>query len=267
MKKDVLGIKIDDISIDEIAKTVQGWLSKSGKHYIVTPNPEIVMMAQKDQELKSIINNADLAIPDGAGLKLTGDIRCLSPGIDVMEKLVKMASERGFTIGLLGGRGQVANETAERLLRKYPKLKVIFAKSGGEIDEEGRQLSVLSPQFSDSSSQVVGIPITDKQKTEKQNSENKQLKTDTRKTDLLFVAFGPPKQEKWIYKNLDKLDIKVAMGVGGAFDYISGTVPRAPIWIRNLGFEWLFRLAVQPWRIKRQLALVKYLFYVKLNSW
>lgn len=229
MKKDILGVKIDDITLNEAVELVGKWLNGVGKHYIVTPNPEIVMMAQKDEELKKIINNADLAIPDGVGLKLAGDIECITPGIDVMEKLIKMVSERGFTTGFLGGRGGVAEKVAECLKEKYPKLKVTFAESGGEVDKEGKLLKLLK------------LP--------------KLLNCD-----LLFVAFGPPKQEKWIDKNLDKISVKVAMGVGGAFDYLSGNVPRAPRWIRNLGWEWLFRLIIQPWRIKRQLALLKYIW-------
>lgn len=225
MKKDVLGVKIDDVSIPEIVNIVETWLKKGGKHYIVTPNPEIVMMAQKDIELKKIINKADLAIPDGRGLKLAGDILNHSPGIDVMERLIKEVSEKGATVGFLGGRGDVAELCAKRLSRKYPNLKISFARSDDEVDDEGRLLKSLK------------IP----------------------KLDLLFVAFGPPKQEKWIVKNLDKLPVTVAMGVGGSFDYISGKIPRAPLWIRNLGLEWLFRLITEPWRIRRQLSLIKYL--------
>ena len=80
--------------------------------------------------------------------------------------------------------------------------------------------------------------------------------------DLLFVALGHIKQEKWIAANLDKIPVHLAMGVGGAFDYLSGRVPRAPKWMRDLGFEWLFRLIMQPWRIKRQLALGQYIRYL-----
>jgi len=229
MKRKVLGIKIDDVSIPEIVNTVAGWLKKGGKHYIVTPNPEIVIMAQKDTELKEIINKADLAIPDGNGLRLTTEIVCNSPGIDVMEELVKRASDWGAAVGFLGGRGDVAEKTAECLKKKYPKLKVSFADSGGEVNEEGKLLKSLK------------LP----------------------KLDLLFVAFGPPKQEKWIAKNLAKLPVKVAMVVGGSFDIVSGKLLRAPLWIRKLGLEWLFRLAVQPWRIKRQLSLIKYLLMLR----
>lgn len=214
MKKYILGVGIDDINIDQVVRKVEGWLKKGGKHYIVTPNPEFLVTAQSDPEFKKILNNADLAIPDGRGLKLAGDILNHSPGIDVMEELVKRSSDWAVAVGFLGGRGNVAEKTAERLKKKYPALKVKF------ISEEP---------------------------------------DDIPKLDILFVAFGHPKQEKWISKNLPKLPVKVAMGVGGSFDYLSGKVPRAPLWIRNIGMEWLFRLILEPWRIKRQLSLIKYL--------
>lgn len=224
MKKDILGVKIDDVNLDQALRTVQSWLKRSGKHYIVTPNPEIVVMAQQDEDLKNILNNADLAIPDGVGLKLTTDIVCHTPGVDLMEELIKLAADQGFTVGFLGGKEGIAAKTAECLLRKYPKLKVTFAQSGGQIDQQ---------------------------------------------CDLLFVALGAPKQEKWIAKNLDKSPVRVAMGVGGALDYLSGQVPRAPKWLRSLGLEWLFRLIIQPWRIKRQLTLVHFvlkMLYGKLKT-
>lgn len=226
MKVDVLGVKVDDVTMDEAIDRVCGWLARGGRHYIVTPNPEMVVAAQKDEIFKKILNDADLAIPDGRGLKLSGKVKNTVYGTDFMEKLVSLAAEKGFTTGFLGGRDEVAKKTAECLKKKYPGLKVAFAESGGEVDEDG-ELVAAAP------------------------------------TDLLFVAFGHIKQEKWIVSNLDKIPVKVAMGVGGAFDYLSGTVPRAPEWIRNLGFEWLFRLLIQPWRIKRQLALFKYLWLIK----
>lgn len=236
MKKTILGIKIDDVNLDQAVDMVKGWLSKGGKYYIVTPNPEIVVMAQKDSELKNIINKADLAIPDGIGLKLFTDIVCYTPGIDLMEQIIKLAADLGFTTGFLGGREGIAKRASECLLRKYPKLKVSFVSDGGIINEKGEM-----------------IGETQKNK----NSLNtKYLIPDT---DILFVAFGPPKQEKWIAKNLEKLPVKVAMGVGGSFNVFGGNVPRAPLWVRNLGFEWLFRLVIEPWRIKRQLALLKFI--------
>lgn len=214
MKKNILGVKIDDVNMDEAVSKVHLWLQGKAKKYIVTPNPEFIVTAQSDPQFKKILNNADLAIPDGAGLKLSGLIKNTIPGTDLMEKLVEKSVDWGITVGFLGGRNGVAEKTADCLQKKYPGIK------------------------------IDSFP------------------------DLLFVAFGHPKQEKWIYKNLPKLKVKVAMGVGGAFDYISGQVPRAPKFLRNLGLEWLFRLLIQPWRIKRQFKLLTYLWFcVKLRLW
>lgn len=231
MKVDVLGVKIDDINMDDAVDTVKSWLQKGGKHYIVTPNPEILVAAQKDSRLKKILNEADLSIADGIGLKLSGKIRSIVPGTDLVEKLVELSAEKGFVVSFLGGREEVAKKCAECLKKKYPRLKVGFAGSGGEVDSEGEE--VLT---SDSGN----FPLPP--------------------CDLLFVAFGHIKQEKWIVNNLKKMPVKITMGVGGAFDYLSGNVSRAPEWVRRLGFEWLFRLMRQPRRIRRQLGLFEYLW-------
>lgn len=220
MKKILLGVRIDDVSLDQSVQIVENWLKNPGSHYIVTPNPEFLVDAQKDLKFKEILNHADLAIPDGKGLKLGSDIVCNTPGIDLMERLVKLAAEKGFTTGFLGGRNQVAELTAKRLQKKYSGLKVAF------ISEEPTKISRM---------------------------------------DILFVAFGHPKQEIWIAENLEKIPVKVTMGVGGAFDYISGRILRAPAWIRRLNLEWLFRLIIQPWRIKRQLKLLKYLWLIMVH--
>ncbi len=251
MKKFVLGIKIDDININQALQIVKGWLKKEGKYYIVTPNPEIIVMAQKDEEFKNILNKANLSIPDGIGLKLSGDIVCNTPGIDLLESIIKMAADLGYTTGFLGGRDTVAEKSAECLKKKYPKLKVSFASSAGEIDNDGNEMGVLNHE------------------SRMMNQEKKQKKHNSLfiipDSDILFVAFGPPKQEKWIAKNLDKIPVKLAMGVGGAFDFLSGKVPRASVWIRKMGLEWLFRLIIQPWRIKRQLSLIKYIWLLLLD--
>lgn len=221
MKKDVLGVKVDDVNMDQALETVHKWLKGKKKRCIVTPNPEIIMAAQKDSRYRKLLNDADLSIPDGIGLKLSGKVKNHVAGVDFMEELVKQSIDWGVAVGFLGGRGRVAERTADCLRNKYPKLKVSF------VSEEPGE-----------------IPAT----------------------DILFVAFGAPKQEQWIADNLDKIPVKVAMSVGGSFDYISGAVPRAPFWIRKAGFEWLFRLIVQPWRMKRQLALIKYVLLLIYDS-
>ncbi len=235
MKVNVLGVKINDVNMDQAIETVEGWLNGTGKHYVVTPNPEMLISAQKDSVFKKILKMADLSIPDGVGLKLSGKVKNTVYGTDLMERLVALSAENGFTVGLLGGQKGVAEKCAECLKKEYPGLKIAFAESGGEVNKSGKLLRSL----------------------ESLKSLN---------ADILFIAFGHGKQEKWIAENLGKIPVKVAMGVGGAFDYLSGNVPRAPKIIRKIGFEWLFRLAVQPWRIKRQFVLLKYLWLLTKNK-
>lgn len=236
-KVNLLGVKIDDITSDEALEVVKGWVTRpadggkgKAKHYIVTPNPEFLVAAQEDLVFRKILNDADLSIPDGAGLKLSGRVKNVVYGIDFMEKLVALSEDYGFTVGLLGGKDTVAKRCAECLRKKYPKVRIVYTDNGGVIDNNGEWVEGNRLAFS---------PI-----------------------DILFVAFGHIKQEKWIKNNLNKIPVKVAMGVGGAFDYLSGDVLRAPQFIRVLGFEWLFRLILQPWRIKRQLALIKYVLLI-----
>ena len=107
MKREILGVKIDDLNMEEALGMVEGWLGKSEKHYIVTPNPEMLVEAQKNPEFKEILNKADLAIPDGAGLKLAG-INNRVAGVDFMEQLVNLAAEKDWTVGFLGGQEGVA---------------------------------------------------------------------------------------------------------------------------------------------------------------
>lgn len=226
-KVDVLGIKVDDVSEEEALNIVGELLKKPGKYYIVTPNPEFIVAAYKDPVFTKILNDADLSIPDGIGLKLVGKVKNRVTGIDLMEKMVALASQKGYSVGFLGARGDIAQRAAQAFKNKYSNLKISLAESGGEA-----------------------FTLT-----------NLNIKP----TDILFVAFGHGKQEKWIMDNLSQVPVKLAMGVGGAFDVISGDVPRAPQWIRNIGLEWLFRLIIQPWRIKRQLALIKFLWLVALG--
>lgn len=264
MKVDILGVNVDKVNMTQSVEQVLEWVKKGGKHYIVTPNVEIIMAAQEDKEFREILNKADLAIPDSARIgwanevlneknpfaKLLKWMLFLFPtlggksvssfpnlfqvdivtGTDLMEELIQVANEKGFTVGFLGGHRNVADKLVKVLKGKYPELKVVFAESGGEVDMDGNMTAV-------------------------RDSRPKSV-------DILFVAFGHVKQEKWIAKNLEKYPVKVMMGVGGAFDYLSGSIPRAPLWVRNLGLEWLFRLGVQPWRIRRFGNLIRFLFKV-----
>lgn len=231
-KIEILGVRVSNISFEQALNATISYIERGGKHYIVTPNPEFIVRAASDKTFRDILNNADIALPDGFGLRLANTkLSHTVTGTDLMEALCRVCSEKGFTVGFLGGKDNIAIRLAECLKKKYPGLRVNFAASGGVIDSSGEQR------------EKILVP----------------------KTDILFVAFGHVKQEKWIAKNLPNLPVSVAMGVGGAFDYLSGTVPRAPRIIRKLGLEWFFRLIIEPWRIKRQTNLLKFIWQVMVH--
>lgn len=232
-KKNILGVGITNATKDQILEYIIKSLENfKKKYFIVTPNPEFLVLANKNLEFKNILNRAELASADGVGVLLAGKILGKSlksrfAGVELLESLCKGAVGKPITVGFLGGRAGVAEKTAECLGLRYPSLKIAFA--GSEWPEDNFVL------------------------------ENQRGKTSI---DILFVAYGVPKQEMWINENLEKIPVKIAIGVGGAFDYISGKTPRAPLFLRNIGLEWLFRLLLQPWRLKRQLALIEFAFLV-----
>lgn len=261
----VLGVWVDKVTMEKAVDLVMNWVKEGGKHYIVTVNPEFVMASRKDPEFKRVLNEADLAIPDGVGLKLASDMESIIAGVDLVEKLCERVVDYGFTTGFLGSRGGSAKKAAECLQKKYPGLKAVFAEDGPEVDMGGNEkLDVRSWKIDNE---------IRSRKLEKDQTSNIQfrdppsnLQHPASNIDILFVAFGQVKQEKWIAKNLDKLPVKVMMGVGGSFDEISGRVPRIPKWVQSLGLKWLARLIIQPWRIKRQTALLKFFWLVTFKK-
>ncbi|MBU3957203.1 WecB/TagA/CpsF family glycosyltransferase [Patescibacteria group bacterium] len=211
-------------------------IAQGKKTFVVTPNPEFFVFARHNPWFEAILKKADLAVPDGIGLiwasRFLGQpIKERISGTDLMEKLCRKAAKKKWSVYLLGGEAGVAKKTLVVLKKRYPGLQG-WADSGPRID-------------------ILG-------------SEAKESirKINSKKPDLLFVAFGMGKQEKFITDNWGKLKVTLAMGVGGAFDYLSGQVPRAPEWVREAGLEWLFRLFRQPWRWKRQLRLIEFVWLV-----
>jgi N-acetylglucosaminyldiphosphoundecaprenol N-acetyl-beta-D-mannosaminyltransferase len=233
-KTKILNVDITNETEEKVLEYLFKRLKNTDKKtFIITPNPEILVYASKHLAYQDKLNSADIALPDGVGLFFASGLlgRPLTEritGVDFLEKLCIEAKEKPLSMGFLGGKDGVAKTTAECLLEKYPWLNIVFV--GSEWNEEGYRLN-------------------------KKNQEAKVI-------DILFVAYGVPKQEEWIYEQLPTLPVKAAIGVGGAFDYLSGTVMRAPFIIRFLGFEWLFRLIVQPWRWRRQLALLEFIALV-----
>lgn len=248
MKVDILGVKIDGLTMREALARIEGFLKDEEFHFVVTPNPEIVIFAQKDRKFAEILNHADLAIPDGEGLvwaaKILGkNIKERVSGVDLADEICKMAAEKGFRIGFLGGGPGVADEARECQIRKYPGLKVVFSLGS---DPENAIKNIAD-----------SLRLTDYRKKNKNAVVGSQ-----RAVDILLVAYGFPKQEYWMAKYGRRSGVKVAIGVGGALDYFAGRLRRAPKFIRILGLEWLWRLILEPWRIKRQKALLKFIWLV-----
>lgn len=250
-KKEILGVGITSAKEEEILEYIFASIkNRQEKYYIVTPNPEIVTYAQAYPAYKRILNKAKIALCDGVGImlasKLMGNpIEERVTGVDLLECICKKASredskeaKNAVTVGFLGAGKGVALKASERLEERYPGLQVVF----------------IAEEWNDEACKIQDVRF-------KNNLINHKSKI-INQIDILFVAFGFPKQEEWMAEHLHKLPVKVMIGVGGAFDYLSGKVPRAPKAIRSIGLEWLYRLIRQPWRIKRQLVLPKFLFLV-----
>jgi N-acetylglucosaminyldiphosphoundecaprenol N-acetyl-beta-D-mannosaminyltransferase len=204
-----------------------------GHHQVATVNPEFVMSAQKDREFSRVLESADLCLADGTGVVWAArrqgcDLSGPVPGVDLVPPLAAMCARRGFRLFLLGAAPGVAAQLAARLLADLPNLEV--AAHPGSPD----------PSSDDDTLRLI----------------------HEHRTQVLLVAFGAPKQDLWIARLKDRLGVSVAIGVGGAFDYLTGGVPRAPVWMRKAGLEWLHRLANQPWRIRRMMVLPAYAFKV-----
>ena len=233
-KVEILKVKIDNLDFPTALKRVERMVQRGGKHLVVTPYSESIVVAQNDLKFRKILNSAALSIPDGVSLvwasRLLGKpLKERITGVDFMVALCGLSAKKGYRIFLLGGRNKVAEKTADCLKKRFLGLKIGYFEGSPDVKRE----------------------------TKKQL--NKTIaKINSFSPDLLFVAYGPVVQEKWLAKNLKKLNVKVAMGVGGAFDYLSGRIPRPPLFLRKLGLEWFFRLLIQPWRIKRQIAILKF---------
>jgi N-acetylglucosaminyldiphosphoundecaprenol N-acetyl-beta-D-mannosaminyltransferase len=190
---------------------------------ICTANPEFILTAQEDAKFKAILNQADLVIPDGVGVlwaarQLGKFLPERVAGSDLVVRLAERGAQQGWRIFFLGAAEGVAARAAEILQARFPAFNCVGTFSG-------------SPRIEDEAEILRHIHAA--------------------QPDILFVAFGHPKQDKWIARLREKLNVPVSMGVGGSFDFIAGVVPRAPLWLQRLNLEWLYRLWKQPWRAGR----------------
>ena len=220
----ILKVKVHALTNTQILDLIEAFIASGKPHQLVTVNPEFVIAAQHDLEFRRIINNAALALPDGIGLLKaarflkTTPLPERVPGSDLVVRLAELSDRKGYRIFFLGAWQGVAKKAIDTLKVQYPNLRVAGWYAGSPSLEENEAIV----------QQIL-----------------------TRKPDILLVAYGAPKQDKWIARNFDRLQVPVCIGVGGSFDFIAGSARRAPRWMRRLGLEWLHRLIMQPWRWRR----------------
>lgn len=231
-KENYLGVNVCCEKEETIFDNIDSIIKNKKPSFIVAINPEKIMKAICDENLMKLLNSASIQIPDGIGIVIAsrikgGKIKKRITGIDLMEKIIKRASQKSYRVFLLGAKPGTADEAAKILYLKYPGLRIA---------------GVMDGYFKDDNEAVSKISDA--------------------KPDILFVAMGSPKQEYWITKNMEKLKVPLCMGIGGSLDVISGNVKRAPEFMRKSGLEWLYRLFKEPWRYKRMAVLPLFLFKV-----
>lgn len=232
----MLGINIENEDEKTILEKIEKYLIKpEGFFQIVSLNPENLVVATEDETFNRIVREAQIKIVDGVGVVLAGRVLGvkLGPrftGVDLMKFLLKFASDRRLTVALVGGGPKIAEKVVDCQSKEFSEVRFIALEGISDIyhpktDEEEKIFSIVArhkPQF-------------------------------------LFAAFGSPFTEIWLDKHKKQLSGIVVMSVGGAFDYLSGNISRAPKIFRLIGLEWLYRLVRQPWRYRRQLRLFKFI--------
>lgn len=229
----VFGVKIDNVNREESLQIAERFLGEDRFHYIVTLNPEGVIIAQEDPDFMSIINHADLVVADGSWLLkavrfLGYNLKERVAGIDLLLDILGLCRNKDLSVYLLGAREDIILNAKRNLEAMFSGIRIVGFHSGYfDKEEEIRileEIERLGPHF-------------------------------------LVVGMGMPKQELWISRHKD-LPVRLAIGVGGSFDVLSGTIPRAPHWLQALGLEWLYRVLKDPKRIKRLSFIPKFLILV-----
>ncbi|HEX6061409.1 MAG TPA: WecB/TagA/CpsF family glycosyltransferase [Candidatus Limnocylindria bacterium] len=232
---DILGVGFDRVALVDAVAEIERCLDLGQRTFIITANPEFVMLCREDPELAAIAAGADLVVPDGTGAvvaaRLLGDpLPGRAPGRLLVDRLAALANERGLSMFLLGAGPGIAERAAATLRARHPELR-IAGTYGGSADDDGNVLPRV----------VAARP------------------------DVILVAFGMPKQERWIARNLAQLpSARVAVGVGGSLDYLAGAAKPPPGVVHAVGLEWLWRLVRDPKRWRRQRVLPRFVVLVLL---
>jgi N-acetylglucosaminyldiphosphoundecaprenol N-acetyl-beta-D-mannosaminyltransferase len=247
-----MGVRFSHLSTEAALTTVRNHVGKKRSNRpltVFTPNVEQLLQAVDDSQFLTTLNSADVSVPDSVGL-ITADwyrafatgkawlVRDRVTGIDLAEQICAEASIQGWKVVLIGGIGQAGELAVENLKKRFSGLRVWLAPSPVKVELE------------------TGVEFR----------QTLQILNQIQ-PDVLLVGFGAPKQERWILKHSKELPVKVVMAVGGSIDVWAGILPRAPLWLREVGLEWLWRLMVQPWRIRRQWRLVRFGWMVLRGKW
>lgn len=233
-KVNIMGVKVDNITMDKAVGQAAELIKEGGFHCVFTPNPEIIWNARKDSELNTILNNADLLLPDGIGVIMASKIKkhpipervC---GYDFTRRLLNV---KGLSFFLFGAKPGVAERAAQKLKEENPDVHIAGTRNGYFSEE--KDTDDIIKEINDSGA------------------------------DVLIVCLGVPKQERWIYRNRKKLKPSLCVGVGGTLDVIAGDVKRAPDIFIKLNLEWLYRMIKQPSRLKRNWVLPAFILNVLL---
>ncbi|MDA8345757.1 MAG: WecB/TagA/CpsF family glycosyltransferase [Thermaerobacter sp.] len=231
MTETFLDVPVDVITTEAALEAASAAISGGAPLLVVAVNPEKVIKAEHDPDLRSFIAQAGLRIPDGVGLIIAsrlrgGRLRERVTGIDLFLALCERAAAHGWRIYLLGARREVVEDAAKELQHRFPRITIAGLRDGYFAPDEAQSVA----------DEVAAA-----------------------RTDLLFVALGSPLQENFLRRSGERTGARVLMGVGGSFDVLAGRVPRAPQAMRSVGLEWLYRLYREPWRIRRMAALPVFL--------
>ncbi len=228
----IIGVRVDRVNFEEALNIAANYLRGDYPHLIVTADATTTVIAQHDRQLFEIVNSASLVTPDSAGIiwaakRLGRPIAEKVSGVDLAWKLCEICAEEGHPVYLLGAAPGIADRAAKNLCKAYPRLEIAGVQHG----------------FFENDDEVI-------------------QKIASSGAKLLLVAMGIPKQEKWIAQNMENLNIRLAMGVGGSFDVFAGEVKRAPKWMRDRGLEWMHRLISNPKKIFKVAKLPQFVWLV-----
>ena len=241
-KQKLLNTYVNNVSMEQTISEIEEMIANDKKSYIVAINVDVVMKIENDSYLKKIVDSADMVLVDGKPLIWISNkqpVKAKISGSDLVPKLCEVAAKKNYTIFILGGKDGIAEKAKKNLERKHPGIRVV---------------GTYAPPF--------GF-----EKNQRELKKTNDIITKA-KPDILIACFGCPKQEKYIYENIEKYDAKVSICAGATVDFLAGNVKRAPKWMSEHGLEWFYRFLQEPKRMFKRyfvddLKILKLIFKYK----